>query len=358
MICRLQPHVILFCTSKYFEVEEQLYETHFVVDVNSANPNRPPVHLKIPYRFYKDKAASIESSHWHWPSQAQEISIMVRRKPTAEAGDKDQADRDAPKSVRSINQDMADDPNTTVEPVVVQQKSSKTPKGKKSKRKDKPNSSKQVATTGNPENSTALEYPPPDLLHLQSEVGKLNALAKVMMKRMNFYEQEMQLLWDVQQHSEQKELLASYQQQTQELMKQTHTNKTSLLDQLTVETHFLLEQEQLTQQWIDKLERDRQAYQKRLSLTYEELKTQKQQQIRTQKQLQKVQLQYDRQLQLQQQRIDAKDDSSAAMEAAAAPSSHLVDDMMDSFYKEWSVKGAIPVDEKTKPSSEKRKKKK
>jgi hypothetical protein len=221
------------------------------------------------------------------------------------------------------------------------------------------------------------------LLQLQSDVGKLYALSKMMMKRMDFYEKQLDLFGNARQNAEQTEILASYQQQIQQfgIEQQTHTTSLSLLDQLTVQSHNLAEQIQLSQQWIKKLEKDRHMYQQRLSLTYEELRVQKVQQHRIQRDLQKVQWQYDHQLQIQNKKIVAAATTSnengtqvllptnaaTATATATKPSSYLVDDMMDSFYKEWSFNGQQKQqgqqqhtmnDGKTSSSSKRKKKKK
>ncbi|KAG7369892.1 hypothetical protein IV203_027638 [Nitzschia inconspicua] len=275
---------------------------------------------------------------------------MVRRKPKAEDTDKERvsiAGKGGSAAVvaksGSTNEDVAVEFNDTVKEQV-------SPQIRKVKKIDIPNSKKKCIVTDNAENSSSGLASPPKLLQLQSHVGKLNAVSVVMMQRMNFYEQQMELMWNIKDHAEQKNLLALYRQQTQKLVDQRSSqdddNVVSLLDQLTIETHNLQEQERLTQQWIEKLECDRTLYQQRLSLTYEELKAQKQRQTRTQRQLQKIQLQYERQLQLEQQRLRANEElQNSATAIAAAPSSHLVDDMMDSFYKEWSHKGRLPIDD-------------
>ncbi|KAG7345288.1 hypothetical protein IV203_032819 [Nitzschia inconspicua] len=276
---------------------------------------------------------------------------MVRRKPKAEDTDKERATgSNAGKGGSAVvansgstNEDVAVEVIDTVKEQV-------SPQTRKVKKIDIPNSKKKCVVMDNAENSSELASPP-NLLQLQSHVGKLNAVSVVMMQRMNFYEQQMELMWDIKDHAEQKNLLALYRQQTQKLVDQKSSqdddNVVSLLDQLTIETHNLQEQERLTQQWIEKLECDRELYQQRLSLTYEELKAQKQRQTRTQRQLQKIQLQYERQLQLEQQRLLRANEElqNPATAIASAPSSHLVDDMMDSFYKEWSHKGRLPIDD-------------
>jgi hypothetical protein len=265
---------------------------------------------------------------------------MVRRTPIPEA--ENRAGGVTSWSNNAIDEQDGVDHKTAPPPA----EQAKSTKSRNDKSKSKVNTTKEIHSEHASSTSS------PSLLQLQSDVGNLYSISQFLVKRMDFYEKQMELFWIGKQSTELSELFASYQEQMQQLLdEQTHTTNTSLLDQLSVQTHSLQQRNQLSKQWIEKLEADRTTYQKHLSRTYDELKAQKVQQHRIQRELQKVQWQYDRQLHLQKQQLDSITANENGTHAPlpttttkttpppATQSSHLVDDMMDNFYKEWSFNG-------------------
>ena len=172
---------------------------------------------------------------------------------------------------------------------------------------------------------------------LETEVGKLNALTQVMMKRMNFYEQQLELL--VSTHdNEQLSKLLKRKNQLKTVDWKTNTTVQSM------EEHY-----NLTTVWIDKLEHDRQYFQKRLSQTHVELKRRRQEQLQLQSRLFRK-----TQLPAQQESANTsntgaggdnnshnnnngKDDTIDKIKrtissTSSLASSSLVDDMLDTWY--------------------------
>jgi hypothetical protein len=187
---------------------------------------------------------------------------------------------------------------------------------------------------------------------LESEVSKLNALTQVMMKRMNFYEQQLELLVTSSDNEKLKKLV-----QRKERLRvpnwKTTTNQTTIAD---LEEHY-----NLMSLWVDKLQNDRAYFQKRLSKTHVELKRCQQEQLKLQSRLFRK-TQYPIQQQQQQtSNNDGEDDNmtnnsannnnnnnqnkgNIVSSSSSIASSSLVDDMLDSWYTNHQLhKNPVPI---------------
>jgi hypothetical protein len=107
----------------------------------------------------------------------------------------------------------------------------KSIKSRKDKSKGQPNTTNDGIT----EDASSI-LSSSSLLQLQSDVGKLFAMSEFMMKRMDFYEKQMELFWNAKQNAELNQLLTLYQQQVQQLVDQAHPTNTAAATTTTTTT--------------------------------------------------------------------------------------------------------------------------
>lgn len=116
------------------------------------------------------------------------------------------------------------------------------------------------------------------LFQLQSEVTQLHALVKVMMKRMVFYENQSQYLDTAKEHVQLSELLVGYQKRMDKMvnddMKSSNYMKKVNQQDPTQQALLsgFLEEQSLTEKWMQTLEKDKLLYQRKLATTDYELK--------------------------------------------------------------------------------------